>query len=83
MENNWTNELLELENFFKSIELPASPVTLDKGVVIINCDIFVESHIATARTYNGNKNFLPFIERLRKLKEICKILSATQNKKKK
>lgn len=38
MENNWTNELLELENFFKSIELPASPVTLDKGVVIMDSE---------------------------------------------
>lgn len=81
--NDWSTEISQLEEFFVSAQIPKPPVRLDDWTVITDCDTFIDSHIAAAKNYNGNKHFQPFIERLIKFKEICKILSATQNKKKK
>jgi len=67
---NWSKDIAELENYFVNIELPTKPVQLIEGIKIINCTRFIESHLATLKAYSGNRNFLPYLERLQRLKQL-------------
>jgi len=67
---NFNNAIAELENFFKGIIIPTQPVKLNPGTTITNCSIFIESHFATIRANNGNKYFLPYLDRIHELKHI-------------
>jgi len=35
----------------------------------LNVSLFVETHLATLKNYNGNSNFLPFLNRLKLIKQ--------------
>ncbi len=65
---NWTIELTELETFFASTTLPAGPVVLNECMTVTDCPSFIRSHLATVKANNGNKTFLPHLERLKALK---------------
>ena len=65
---NWSNELTELETFFKAATLPPGPVMLNECMTITDCFRFIHSHFASVKTNNGNKIFLPHHERLKTLK---------------
>lgn len=67
---NWGNDIAELENYFASIELPTQPVKLNKCSTIKDCSLFIESHITTVKANNGKRNFLPYLNRLKDLKQI-------------
>jgi len=67
---NFNNDITELENYFKGITLPTRPVKLNPGTTITNCSIFIESHFAAIRANNGNKYFLPYLNRIHELKRI-------------
>ena len=67
--NNWLNDIAELETILKKNDHKTS-VKLKNGGTIINLEKFIESHIATLQTYNGNKVFLPYLNRIQELKEI-------------
>ena len=67
---NWDNDITELENYFTSIELPTQPVKLNKCSTITNCSLFIESHFATVKGNNGNRAFLPYLNRLQELKQL-------------
>lgn len=62
----------ELDEFFKKIELPDTPIQLDKSTKIVGFKKFIETHIATLRANSGKRTFLPYYERLIKLKELIK-----------
>jgi hypothetical protein len=66
----WKQEIVELENYFKSIELPTQPVMLNPHSTIKDCSLFIKSHIATAKANNGKRVFLPYLNRLQELKQI-------------
>ena len=72
---NWSNDIAELENYFKNIELPTQPIKLNKCSTITDCSLFIESHFAAVKGNNGNKTFLPYLSRLQKLKQILTINS--------
>ncbi|MDT8413553.1 MAG: hypothetical protein RQ875_13895, partial [Vicingaceae bacterium] len=65
---NWSNDIAELENYFASIELPTQPVKLNRCSTITDCSLFIESHFATVKRNNGNRIFLPYLNRLQELK---------------
>lgn len=65
----WSNEIAELGSFFKSVKLPAGPVRLDQCSQIIDLALFIESHLGIVRAQNGNNRYMPFLERMRQLKE--------------
>lgn len=69
---NWEQNIAELETYFSSIELPTQPIKLNQCSRIINVSLFIESHLATARTNNGKRVFLPYLNRLHELKNILK-----------
>jgi hypothetical protein len=58
-----------LEKFFKETELPKQ-VGLNYCTVITDTEKFIESSFATLKSNSGNKTFMPYYERLVKLKEI-------------
>ncbi len=67
---NWNPDIIELETFFETASLPIHPVNLNPFSTITNISLFIESHIATVKTNNGNRTFLPYLERLKELKNI-------------
>jgi hypothetical protein len=72
---NWSNDIAELENYFASIELPTQPVKMNRCSTITNCSLFIESHFATVKGNNGNRTFLPYLNRLQELKQVLTINS--------
>jgi hypothetical protein len=72
---NWSNDIAELENYFASIELPTQPVKLNRCSTITNCSLFIENHFATVKGNNGNRTFLPYLNRLQELKQVLTINS--------
>ena len=72
---NWNNDIAELENYFSSIELPTQPVKLNRCSTITDCSLFIESHFATVKANNGNRTFLPYLNRLQELKQVLTINS--------
>lgn len=72
---NWSNDIAELENYFASIELPTQPVKLNQCSTITDCSLFIESHFATVKGNNGNRTFLPYLNRLQELKQVLTINS--------
>ncbi len=69
---NWCNDIEELENYFRSIELPTQPVKINRCSTIEDCSLFIESHFATVKRNNGNSTFLPYLKRLQELKHYTK-----------
>ena len=62
--------VVELENFFKSKELPSEPVRLDSCSLITDVSLFVETHISIVKAHNGIDRYMPYYERLKLLKSI-------------
>jgi len=70
MSESWEQKIIELENYFTGIILPIKPVKLNECSTIINCSLFIDSHIACARANNGKRVYLPYLERLLELKAL-------------
>lgn len=56
--------------FFDSVVLPQDPIQIGPGETIFDVKKFVQSHIQTVRSNNGNEVYRPYYERLMKLKTI-------------
>jgi hypothetical protein len=67
---NWSNDIAELETYFAGIELPTQPVKLNRCSTIMDCSLFIKSHFATIKANNGNRTFLPYLNRLQELKQV-------------
>ena len=65
---NWNTEIEILEDFFKELTTDNQPIQLNASSRIIDLSIFVKNHLAIVKTNNGNKRFLPYLNRLQKLK---------------
>lgn len=68
-------DIAELETFFSMIQLPNEPIKLNDWNTVIDVSKFIESHFATVNANNGKKSFLPYLNRLQKLKRILTINS--------
>jgi hypothetical protein len=66
---SWEQDIIELENYFAGIELPTRPIKLNPYSTTTDCSLFVESHFATVKANNGKPAFLPYLNRIRELKE--------------
>jgi hypothetical protein len=64
--DDWTTEINELENFFKSATIPAQ-IKTPVGI-IEDVHKFINSHIEYSKANNGNKTYLPYLVRLIELK---------------
>lgn len=64
---HWNIE--ELEKFFSSASLPVVPVKLNPWTTILNISLFIDSHLAVVKNYNGIPNYKPYFNRLIELKK--------------
>lgn len=67
---NWEQEINMLEVFFASVNLPAHPIKLNQSSTINNIPKFIENHIVTVKFHNGLNTFLPYLDRLKQLKDL-------------
>jgi hypothetical protein len=74
---NWDYVIRDLEEFFKSPDLPEQ-AQLNPSVRIIDLKLFAESHLQIVKSKNGRLGYRPYLDRLL---EVKKILSnhATKN----
>ena len=72
VQKDWNKNIIEIENYFKSIEIPKQAVKLNKCTTITNCDMFIDSHIKTVKANNGKETFLPYLDRLKDLSQLFK-----------
>ncbi|MFC3881273.1 DUF6965 family protein [Algoriphagus namhaensis] len=66
---NWSKEITELENYFSSIELPTQPIKLNKCSTINDCPLLIESHFTAVKVNKGKRTYLPYLNRLKELKQ--------------
>jgi hypothetical protein len=66
---NWNKEIEELEIFFSEFSPPAIPIKLNGCTMVTNVQGFVLTHLSTAKHNNGNRRFLPYLERLQEFKK--------------
>lgn len=59
----------EIESFFANAKLPES-IRLNEASEITDVPKFIEGHIETARHNEGGKSALPYLDRLRELKDL-------------
>ena len=67
---SWDRDITELERYFSTATLPTIPVKLNPYTMLTNADIFIRSHFAIVKANNGNRTFLPYLNRLQELKQI-------------
>jgi hypothetical protein len=72
---SWELQLNDLEKYFTELILPKEPILLSPGVTIFKVDTFMQSHLDTLKANEGNKYFLPHLNRLQDLKSIIDKLS--------
>lgn len=66
---NWDKEIIELEQFFKSARIPTDPIKINRWSTITDVARYLESEFATVWANNGNRTFLPALNRLKELKQ--------------
>lgn len=67
---SWSNDIEELEKHFARIVIPTQPVKLNQCSTITDCSLFIESHLTNVKANNGNKTYLPYLNRLQELKQV-------------
>jgi hypothetical protein len=67
---NWEQDIIELETFFDRVEPSKQPLILENNITITNCSVFIDSHLATVKANNGKRTFIPYLNRLQKLKQV-------------
>lgn len=67
---NWSDDIAELENYFLNFKLLPETIKLNQSNTLIDIPLFIESHFATVKANNGNRTFLPYLNRLQELKEM-------------
>ncbi len=68
--DNWNNDISELEIYFKTINLPTNSIRLNAYTIITEPKLFINSHLLIVKAYNGNRIFLPYLNRLKKFKHL-------------
>ena len=61
--------LLQLEEYFKSIELPKE-IRLNRWTYVTDVPKFVYSNISYLKAHSGNMRFMPYYNQLIELKKI-------------
>tara|TARA_R110001583_G_C5666193_1_gene410200 strand:+ start:5126 stop:6559 length:1434 start_codon:yes stop_codon:yes gene_type:complete len=72
---NWSKDITELATYFSNFVLPTQPLKLNQYSTITDITLFIESHLATVKNNNGNRTFLPYLNRLKELKKVLTINS--------
>ena len=68
----WDKDIKELEAYFKKIDIPTEPIKFNTFSTIENCSLFIDSHLKTVKANNGNRTYVPYLDRLKELREVLK-----------
>lgn len=68
-----SNDISELESYFENIPLPTEPIKLNECTTIIDCSLFVKSHLNTVKAYIGKEIALPYLKRLNEFKQLLEV----------
>jgi len=66
----WEKIIPELENYFLSISIPLHSMKLNACITIVDCSLFIESHLTIVKANKGNNVYLPYLNRLQELKQV-------------
>lgn len=66
---SWVHDLNELKKYFESITLPTEAVMLNQCTKIKNVAFLIQSHFAIIETAGGKEFSLPYLNRLKELKQ--------------
>lgn len=75
----WCEEIAALESYFATAQIPAVPVKIDECSTITDVPRFVAGHLSLVKANAGNRIFLPYLERLQRLREILENQTQTIN----
>ncbi|KXK40898.1 MAG: hypothetical protein UZ09_BCD002000061 [Bacteroidetes bacterium OLB9] len=67
--DDWSNQITEIEDYFKSIEIPTQPVKINSYSTITDCKEYIKAHITIVKANNGKETFLPHLNRLHELRQ--------------
>lgn len=65
----WDQDITELERFFDTAKLPPSTMQLNQCTKILDVSKCVESLFGTVKVHNGMRGYLPYLGRLREIKD--------------
>lgn len=65
----WAQDITVLKCYFEKANLPEREVKLTAYQTITNISKFIDGHLAIVKLNNGNPTFLPYLERLKELKQ--------------
>mgnify|MGYP003599627993 CR=1 FL=1 len=66
----WSNEIAELEQFYANTSFPTEPIKLNECSTILDVSKFIQSNLMIAKANNGNRTFLPYLNRVQQLRQI-------------
>jgi hypothetical protein len=67
--DSWAVEVEGLAKWFAGAVLPPGPVSLGGGGTVTDCRKLIDAHLEVAKANDGKATFLPYLERLRQLKD--------------
>ena len=69
-----SNDISELESYFENTTLPNTAIKLNECTKIIDCSLFVKSHLNTVKAYIGKEIALPYLNRLKEFKQLLEVM---------
>lgn len=72
--DTWEEDRLDLSAFFADLPPIHQPIRLDQCTTVSDVPLFIHSHLSAIEANRGKRAFLPYLERLKALKEIVKTL---------
>lgn len=70
----WSKEINELVDFFKDLQVPER-LQLDSVTTIFDISLFLKTHFSICKRQNGNERYIPYLDRLRSVKDILSDVS--------
>jgi len=69
---SWDKDIKELEAYFKKAAIPTEPFKLNQYSTVNDCTLFIKSHLTAVKANNGKITYLPYLNRLKELKEFLR-----------
>ena len=67
---DWDQRIAKLEKYFEGINISINSIAINPFTTIYDIPGFIESHMILIKTCNKNHVYLPYLERLEKLREL-------------
>lgn len=65
----WSEDIEKMERYFEQAIIPSYPVKLNTCTIITDVSKFLDTHFASLKANNGNRKFIPYLDRLKDLKQ--------------